>query len=94
MKMQRALLAGVVAAGMLWSGAAMGQAKPPCDPKAQASSPEKVAGQVVKVDQASGKVTIKEADGKTYEFHADKDTLQNLKIGDRLEAKLRSAPSC
>jgi Cu/Ag efflux protein CusF len=94
MKMQRTLLAGVVAAGVLWSGAAMGQAKPGCDPKVQASSPEKVAGEVVKVDQAAGKVTIKEADGKIYEFHADKDTLQNLKIGDRLEAKLRAAPNC
>jgi hypothetical protein len=94
MKMGRAIVAGVIAAGMLWSGAAMGQAKPGCDPKVHAGSPEKVAGQVVKVDQAEGKVTIKEADGKTYEFHADKDTLQNLKIGDRLEAKLRPPPTC
>jgi len=94
MKMSRAILAGVAAAGMLSSGAAMGQAKPGCDPKVQASSPEKVAGEVVKVDQAAGKVTIKEADGKTHEFHADKDTLQNLKIGDRLEAKLRTPSTC
>jgi hypothetical protein len=57
----------------------------------QAGSPGKVSGQVVKIDQASGRVTIKEADGKTYEFHADKDTLQALKVGDRLEATLRAA---
>lgn len=94
MKMSRAILAGVAAASMLWSGAAMGQAKPGCDPKVQASSPEKVAGEVVNVDQAAGKVTIKEADGKTHDFRVDKDTLQNLKIGDRLEAKLRTLPTC
>lgn len=91
MTMTRVLAAGLLAAGMMWSGPAMGQAKPVCDPKTQAGSPEKVAGEVVKVDQATGKVTIKEADGKTYEFHADKSTLQTLKIGDRLEAKLRAS---
>jgi VCBS repeat-containing protein len=49
---------------------------------------------VVKVDQAAGRVTIKEADGKTYELHANKDTLQTLKVGDRLEATLRTATAC
>lgn len=94
MKIRRALLAGAVASGMLWSGAAMGQAKLACDPKAQAGSPERVAGEVVKIDQAEGRVIIKESDGKLYEFHAHKDTLQVLKVGDRLEAKLRPVPSC
>jgi Cu/Ag efflux protein CusF len=86
----------MVAAGMLWGGSAMGQAKqqPTCDPKAQAGAKEKVAGEVVKVDQAEGRVTIKEADGKAYEFRAHKDTLQNLKVGDRLEATLRPASAC
>jgi hypothetical protein len=74
----------------------MGQAKPTCDPKSQppAGTPERVAGQVVKVDQAAGRVTIKEADGKTYELHANKDTLHTLKVGDRLEATLRTATAC
>jgi hypothetical protein len=30
--------------------------------------------------QAAGRVTIREADGKTYEFHANQDTLQTLKV--------------
>jgi Cu/Ag efflux protein CusF len=98
MEMRRAIAAGLVAAGMLWGGSAMGQAKPACDPKVQpgsaAGTPEKVTGEVVKVDQATGRVTIKEADGKTYEFHANKDTLQTLKVGDRLEATLRTASAC
>ena len=48
---------------------------------------------MVKVDHPTNRVTIKEADGKTYEFTADKETLQNLKVGDRLEATLR-VPAC
>ena len=95
MDMRRAMVAGVLAAGMLWGGSAMGQAKEPnCDPKTQAGAKDKVSGEVVKVDQAGGRVTIKEADGKMYEFHAHKDTLQNLKVGDRLEATLRPAATC
>lgn len=94
MRIRRALLTGLVAAGMLWGGTVTGQAKPGCDSKAQAGSPERVAGEMVKVDQAAGKVTIREADGKTYEFHTHKDTLQSLKIGDRLEARLRAIPNC
>ena len=98
MEIRRAIVAGVVAAGMLWGGSAMGQAKPTCDPKVQPGSapgtPERVTGEVVKVDQAAGRVTIKEADGKMYEFHANKDTIQTLKVGDRLEATLRTASAC
>ncbi len=94
MRMYRALMTGLVAAGMLWSGTAMGQTNVGCDPQTKVNSPEKVEGQVIKVDHAANKVTIREASGKTYEFHADKETLQNLKIGDRLEAKLRATPNC
>jgi Cu/Ag efflux protein CusF len=94
MRIRRALLAGLLATSVLSSGMAMGQTKPACDQQGKASTPAKVEGQVVNVDHAAGKVTIREADGKNYEFHADKATLQNLKIGDRLEAKLRAAPTC
>lgn len=94
MRIRRAALAGLLAASVLWSGTAMGQTKPACDQQAKASTPEKIGGLVVSIDHTAGKVTIREADGKNYEFHADKATLENLKIGDRLEAKLRAAPAC
>lgn len=94
MRIRRALLAGLLVTGVLWSGTAMGQAKPACDQHGKAGTPEHIGGQVVNIDHAAGKVTIREADGKHYEFHADKATLENLKIGDRLEAKLRAAPTC
>ena len=55
---------------------------------------EKVEGQVVKTDPAQGKLTVREADGTVHEFQASKETLQDLKAGDRIEAKLREAPKC
>jgi hypothetical protein len=53
-----------------------------------------VEGRVVRVDSAGGKVAVAAADGKTHEFQASKETLQDLKVGDKIEASLRSLPSC
>jgi hypothetical protein len=79
---------------MLWSGSALGQAKPACDPQGRVKTPQKVEGQVVKVDQAQSKVTVREASGGLHEFQASKETLQDLKVGDRIDANLREAPKC
>lgn len=57
-------------------------------------APQKVEGQVVKVDLAQNKVTVREADGTVHEFQASRETLQDLKAGDRIEANLREAPKC
>jgi hypothetical protein len=82
------LLAGV----LLWGGLALAQAAPAgCN---KAGTPEKLEGQVVKVDPDQGKVTMRGSDGVTHELQADKETLQKYKVGDRIEAKLRSAPDC
>ena len=51
-------------------------------------------GQVVNVDPNAGKVMVREKDGTTHEFQASKETLQTVKAGDQLEAKLREAPKC
>jgi hypothetical protein len=32
--------------------------------------------------------------GATHEFQASKETLQDLKVGDRIDANLREAPKC
>ncbi len=58
------------------------------------ATPAKVEGQVVKIDMEQGKVTIRGTDGVTHEFQASKETLQTYKVGDRIEANLRSAPEC
>lgn len=76
---------------MLLSGVAFAQAKPECD---KAKTPQTLEGQVVSIDMNQGKVTMRGNDGTTHEFQASKETLQGYKVGDRIEAKLRSAPEC
>ena len=64
--------------------------KPPGTPPVhQGSTPRSVEGRVVKIDQKQGRVTIQATDGSTHEFQASQETLQDLKVGDRIEARLR-----
>ncbi len=79
---------------LLWSGAALAQVKPGCDAQGKVKAAEKIEGQVVKVDTAQGKVTVREADGTVHEFQASAETLKDLKPGDQIGAKLREAPKC
>ncbi len=80
--------AAFLAAVLLLVGPAMAQAQKPATPQA---TPQKVEGQVVKVDANAGKVTVKGSDGTVHEFQASKETIQNLKPGDHIELTLRSA---
>jgi hypothetical protein len=83
--------AGLVGATLL-SGAVLAQTNSTtCD---RSRTPERMEGRVVKIDAEGGKVTVRAADGTTHEFHAAKETLKDLKLGDQLEARLRSAPGC
>jgi Cu/Ag efflux protein CusF len=94
MKRYQAVAMGMMLAVPLWAGAASAQtSKAACD-AAKAGSPQKVEGKVVRIDEASGKVAVTEASGKTHEFQASKETLQDLKVGDTIEARLRSVPNC
>jgi Cu/Ag efflux protein CusF len=96
MRMWRALSASFIAASVLWGGVALGQQTQSdicsAHEKAKMTAPQKVEGRVMKVDPAAGKVTVQEPDGKVHEFQASKETLQTMKVGDRIEANLR--PSC
>jgi hypothetical protein len=85
---------GLVIGLLLWSGAALAQVKPGCDAQGRMKAAEKIEGQVVKVDTAQGKVTVREADGTVHEFQASAETLKDLKPGDQIGAKLREAPKC
>jgi len=83
----RGLAIGVTAGAMLWTGTAVAQNMPAGGQKA--ATPERVEGQVVRIDQSSGKVTVQGSGGQTFEFQASAETLKDLKVGDRIEAKLR-----
>jgi hypothetical protein len=88
------LSAGLAVGLMLWTGTALGQGRPACDQQAKMKTPERVEGEVTKVDVAQGRVTVRQSDGTIHEFRASTETLQDLKVGGRVEAKLREAPKC
>ena len=43
---------------------------------------------------AGGTVTVREAHGTTHEFQASADTLRDVRVGGRMNAKLREASQC
>jgi hypothetical protein len=86
--------AGLATTLLLGSGATFGQAKPACDQQGRVMTPQKVEGQVIKVDAAEKKLTVRETDGTVHEFQASPEALQSFKVGDRIEGNLREAPKC
>jgi hypothetical protein len=86
------LSGAVIAIALLSSSLAFGQQpKANCD---KSRVPEKVEGQVVRIDAKTNKVTIRDQKGMTHEFQSNKETTQDMKPGDRIEATLRQAPNC
>jgi hypothetical protein len=80
-------MAGVLATALLASAPALAQQpQPKCDPS---KGPQMIEGQVTRVDPGRSKITIRGKDGSTHEFEASKETLQDYKVGDTIEAKLR-----
>jgi hypothetical protein len=91
MKTWAGVVAGLAVVA-LWGASALGQAKPADCPKPGA--PETVAGQIVAIDQARAMITLRAGDGSTQQFQAPPETIKDMKVGDRIEAKLRVQPGC
>ena len=79
--------AALVVPILLWSATVFGQAASPTTGPAR--TPQTLEGQVVKIDRSHGRVTIRAVDGTTHEFQASAETLQDMKEGDHIEARLR-----
>ena len=94
------IVAALLAAVMLIVGPALAQdTKPQCQPSAAAGgsgkvskAPEKIEGQVTKVDPKNGTMTIKRPDGTTHEFKGSTETVRDYKKGDQVQLTLRSEP--
>ena len=86
------LIAAVLSGALVATGTVYAQT-PKADPCPKGAA-EQVEGQVVKIDSAQGKVTIRGADGTTHEFQASKETIQDIKVGETLKAKLRVPENC
>jgi len=59
---------------------------------AQATEPqalEVIDGEVTRIDLERRRVTVRSSDGGVHEFEASVETLEDLKVGDRIEAKRR-----
>ena len=50
---------------------------------------EIIDGVVTEIDHDRSRVTVRSSDGKPHEFEASEETLKDLKVGDRIEAKRR-----
>ncbi|MBA2351211.1 MAG: hypothetical protein H0V78_05305 [Burkholderiales bacterium] len=71
---------------MLCSGIAFGQDKSADCAK---GAPAKIEGKVVAVNAEQGKLSVQGGDGKTHEFQLTKEAVQQYKVGDAIDAKLR-----
>jgi hypothetical protein len=92
--MSTRLSAGLTMGLMLWTSVALAQGAPPCDPQGKVKTPAMVAGEVTRIDAARGTLTVREADGTMHEFQASADTLRDVTVGGRVNAKHREAPKC
>jgi hypothetical protein len=97
------LTAAVVAAALIAGGPALAQdkTKANCQPSAsprgdasapRAKAPEKIDGQVVKVDSNTSMITVRNSDGTMHEFKGDAETLREYKPGDHVQLTLRAQP--
>lgn len=84
----------VTVALVLGTGAAMGRGTPACDGLGKMRTPEDPAGQVVRMEPAQSRFSVRESDGVVHEFQASPETLRNLKVGDRIEVKLWEVSKC
>lgn len=87
-------VAMVTLALVLGTGVAMGRGRPPCDGLGKMRTPADAEGQVVKMEPAQSRFSVRESDGVVHEFQASPETLRDLKVGDRIEAKLWEVSKC
>jgi Cu/Ag efflux protein CusF len=97
MKANSTLRSAALALLLAWTlltiaaGASIALAEEQKPSAAAAKSADVVEGEVIKIDPVTGRVTIRGADGSVHEFEAGKDTLDDPKVGERIEAKRRPA---
>ena len=57
------------------------------------TAPERIEGQVTDIDRKTNLVTLRLSDGSTQQFTGNKETIADLEVGDRIEARKRT-PDC
>jgi len=64
---------------------------PPRAATAAEQASEVIAGLVTRIDHGRSRVTVRSSDGRFHEFQASAETLEDLEVGDRIEATRRPA---
>lgn len=75
----------ILAATLLAFGTAQAASAADPDPRNE----DTISGKVTKIDPEKNRVTVHSSDGSIHEFEASKETLDELQVGDRIEAKKR-----
>lgn len=83
----RFLLIGLATASLLAAPIALAEPK---SEKTDPSTVDSFEGQVTKVDPVQRRVSVKDQGGTTREFEASNETINDIKVGDRIEAKKRA----
>lgn len=89
-------LAGLCAAAPVAAQAPSGQSAPqPTVPSCQpAKAPQMVTGQVVEISATGDRIRVRDTAGAQHEFVTSQETSRDLRVGDRIEARLRPMPKC
>lgn len=93
MKTRTYILVVAVLGVALLAGTVVAQSQPANCEGVKSRTPSQLEGQVVRIDMDNGKVIVRTIDGTTHEFQADKETLKDYKVGDRIHARLRPGTS-
>ena len=72
---------------------ALGSVAAPRAATAAEQPSETIAGLVTKVDHVRGLITVRSSDLEIHQFKASAETLKDMKVGDRIEAKRRRTPN-
>jgi hypothetical protein len=75
----------------VWAGPASAQDAQSLATERGNNPKQSVAGVVTKVDPQRNRVTIRDPNGGNYEFDASPDTIRDMKVGDKVEARRRDA---
>jgi hypothetical protein len=69
-------------------------AQPSASPGTSAGTPpapEKISGTVTDIDGKHNMVTLRSESGETMQFRGDRDTVKDLKVGDKIDLNRRAA---
>ncbi|HKZ05739.1 MAG TPA: hypothetical protein VJU81_09750 [Methylomirabilota bacterium] len=85
-------LAALCAAGPLAAQTTSQRSSTPnCQP---AKAPEMVTGQVVEISATGDRIKVRDTSGAQHEFQTNQETTRDLRVGDKIEARLRPMPKC